>query len=441
MKRTKFHPIGLVLFILFFAFLVPLALFIRGDSLVPRRVTILGVPVETLTKEATLAYLEPYSLRLLKENIILSYPTGHILLSPYFDLGMGVDLNETVEAVFLEKKQSSFFAPIFRLWNREYDAIHRTPSLVFCRDTTLDYLEDRLRPLNQEPHDARFVMEGEGITIKEEQWGQSVDYEEVLTRFLSVLWQPAHRVVFVSFYSETPRVQSATLREMGITHRLTQFSTPLLPSSSHRTHNIQLASQAFHGLLLPPNARVSFNEQVGPRTKERGYLEAPVILYGELVDDLGGGVCQVSSTLYNALLLVGMTSRSRTPHSIPSDYVPLGQDATVAYGLIDLRMENTTPYHFLLATQVTRANLTVSVYGPNDVPRYRLVSTLLETLPYTTLSLLDPTLELGTQEIIPGRPGYVVELRRERQNEGGETSELLSISTYPPRSAILRHNP
>ena len=110
---------------------------------------------------------------------------------------------------------------------------------------------------------------------------------------------------------------------------------------------------------LNPVKRSSFNRQIGPRLRSGGYKPAPVIIDGELLPGIGGGVCQVSTTLYNAVLLAGLEVLSRSPHSIPITYVPLGRDAAVAYDYMDLTFRNNSPYGVLLSARIDENRLTI----------------------------------------------------------------------------------
>ena len=128
-------------------------------------------------------------------------------------------------------------------------------------------------------------------------------------------------------------------------------------------HNITLAAGKLNGTLVKPNGIFSFNDTVGLRTAAAGYKVAGVILDGQLADGIGGGVCQVSSTLYNAILLAGLTPTARTSHALPSAYCPPGLDATVADGQIDLQFRNQLAHSIYLLTNADEHTLTVYVLG------------------------------------------------------------------------------
>ena len=134
-------------------------------------------------------------------------------------------------------------------------------------------------------------------------------------------------------------------------------------SPGNRGHNIALAAGKLNGSLVKPNGIFSFNDTVGLRTATAGYKVAGVILDGQLADGIGGGVCQVSSTLYNAVLLAGLTPTARTSHALPSAYCPPGLDATVADGQLDLQFRDQLAHSVYLLTSADGHTLTVYILG------------------------------------------------------------------------------
>lgn len=142
---------------------------------------------------------------------------------------------------------------------------------------------------------------------------------------------------------------------------LASYHTQYTPGN--RGHNITLAAGKLNGTLVKPNDIFSFNDTVGLRTAAAGYKVAGVILDGQLANGIGGGVCQVSSTLYNAILLAGLTPTARTSHALPSAYCPPGLDATVADGQIDLQFRNQLAHSVYLLTNADGHTLTVYILG------------------------------------------------------------------------------
>lgn len=148
----------------------------------------------------------------------------------------------------------------------------------------------------------------------------------------------------------------------GITETIGSYLT-YIPGSEARASNIALAAAAINNTLVYPGKIFSFNRTVGPRNPEKGYKPAPVIVGGGMSMDAGGGVCQVSSTLYNAALRAGMEIIERHPHSIRIHYVPPGQDAAVAYNYLDLQFRNNYTTPVLIKSYVSGRRIVMSVLG------------------------------------------------------------------------------
>ncbi|MGE7666450.1 VanW family protein [Ureibacillus composti] len=139
------------------------------------------------------------------------------------------------------------------------------------------------------------------------------------------------------------------------------YTTYFDPSITGRNKNIELSSQSIHNVIVGVDDYFSFNTQVGPRTKERGYQPATEIINGEYVMGIGGGICQTSSTLFNAVDQLGMQFVERHHHSLSVGYVPKGRDATVSYGSLDFRFQNTTGVPFLIQTIYSKDSITVQI--------------------------------------------------------------------------------
>ena len=141
------------------------------------------------------------------------------------------------------------------------------------------------------------------------------------------------------------------------------YSTNYAKSSKDRKQNIKKALECFNGLIVKPGQTVSFNETTGPRTEEKGYLPAHIIVGGKYVDGVGGGVCQASTTLYNALLLADIDILSVSHHTIPASYVPLSFDAMVSGDYSDLVFQNNLSGPIYIKIKCDDTNASVEVYG------------------------------------------------------------------------------
>ena len=154
---------------------------------------------------------------------------------------------------------------------------------------------------------------------------------------------------------------------------ISSFSTSFESSSFMRANNIDICIKAINGKILNPGESFSFNEVLGERTKERGYMEAPVIIDNKVESGIGGGICQVSSTLYNAILKAGIQDIKRTHHSLPSSYVGLGLDATVDWGNIDFKFINTLDYPIYIEANTQNKNLYINIFSNSNLNKKKYI--------------------------------------------------------------------
>ena len=210
------------------------------------------------------------------------------------------------------------------------------------------------------------------------------------------------------------------------------FATSLAGRTPAQRHNAELALRRLNGATVRPGETFSFNARVGTFSRDQGYRRAPVSYDGQLIDDWGGGVCQSSTTLYNAALLAGMNIVERNHHRFAPGYVEPGRDAAVAFPSIDLRFAN--PYRFPLriATRVSGACLLVEFRAEHDLPEQpRIVSTVREVRePHTfRLGAGDAPFRVRTS----GKSGCEVVVTR---IEGNRTEEI-SHDEYPAMNRVV----
>ena len=160
-----------------------------------------------------------------------------------------------------------------------------------------------------------------------------------------------------------------------------EFSTRYSSSTEERKFNVNLASKTLDNTLVDINGEFSFNLTIGERTEKRGYKKAKIIVGGEFVDGVGGGVCQVSTTLYNAVLLAGLKIIECHPHSLPVSYVEPSFDAMVNSGWADLKFINDTHNPVIIRARADGEKLTIQIFGEPMVERYERVSVLTGEVP------------------------------------------------------------
>ena len=237
-------------------------------------------------------------------------------------------------------------------------------------------------------------------------------------------WEHGFAFVAVALLAVAAYALLASLR----TERLAAFSTSLSERSPEQLHNIQLAARRIDGAILEPGRDWSFNRTAGPYT---GYLTAPAIIAGEVRPSPGGGVCQVSSTLYNAALLAGLKIVERHAHLWPVRSVPPGRDAMVSDLNADLRLRN--PYHapLTLRARVSGESLVISLWGRGK-PRPIALQVDAQTVAPPSVTRLDSRIPVGTSRVQPGRPGCRCTVWRVI----GRKQEMISEDFYQPRDTV-----
>ena len=188
---------------------------------------------------------------------------------------------------------------------------------------------------------------------------------------------------------------------------ISSFSTDYSKSPDNRKFNIRLALKSLNNQVVKAGEEFSFNKVVGERTEERGYKKALVIFKGSYTEGVGGGVCQVSSTLYNAWLLAGLDVISVRAHTLPASYVEVSRDATVSE-VIDLKLKNSLQTDVVIKTEYDDKSITIKIEGEEREYNYSLKSEILEVVPFGE-DIIEVD-EEGEDEYYIGKDGYVSRL-------------------------------
>lgn len=228
----------------------------------------------------------------------------------------------------------------------------------FIDQVKLDELMNSLeQQLYQPPIDAAF---DENYKILEGKPGTALNRYEFQMRFINAFYDSDETALEIPAKSVLPRVDAGLLKEIS-QKRLGSYVTRYQMGNKGRAHNIVLSAQAINGKVIFPGEIFSFNEIVGERTKERGYQKAQVIVQGEFAEDIGGGICQVSSTLFNAADLQGIQIIERYTHSRSVPYVPPGRDATVSWWGPDFVFKNMYNEPIVIRARAVKGILSVEI--------------------------------------------------------------------------------
>ena len=231
-----------------------------------------------------------------------------------------------------------------------------------------------------------------------------------------------------------PTVTEETINAELFGTVLGKFATSYSTSSQNRSDNVELAASKIDGTVLMPGEEFSYNKTVGERTSANGFKSAPVFDNGETVQGMGGGVCQVSSTLYSAVLYADLPVLERQSHSLVVSYVPKGQDATVAYGSIDFKFKNDTKGPIKISAKTAGKRIEITIWGakPEKEKKVEIVNSVTSTISPTVQETEDSSLPAGSTKIVSsGKTGYVVStVRKVYENGTLVKSENMPTSRY-----------
>ncbi|EDL65940.1 VanW family protein [Bacillus sp. SG-1] len=224
-------------------------------------------------------------------------------------------------------------------------------------------ISDLNQHLSRQPINAKLDDNNQIIS---EHNGKIVDKEKFKSLFYSAFYKNKPVTLDIPFKTVYPKVDSELLEKINrkrISHYVTYFNS----RNKDRVHNIKLASQAINNYVVFPGETFSFNRVVGKRTVSKGYLPAPVIVKGELSEGVGGGICQVSSTLFNAVDRAGVKIMERYSHSRRVPYVPPKRDATVSWYGPDFTFKNQHNQPLLIRSRVVGGQMIIMVFSSEDI--------------------------------------------------------------------------
>ena len=242
-------------------------------------------------------------------------------------------------------------------------------------------IDEIISSVENEPVDSTITFDPSNknlFKITESISGKRVDkqalYNEINEQFL----MGDNIDVTLSYIEEIPTITKEYNQEL--TQKISSFTTNVADSTGGRKHNVKLALSQFDGMIIEPHQMVSFNDVIGSQSTDNGYKNATIIYNGEFTDGIGGGICQASTTLYNALLLGGVEINEVHRHTLPVRYVPLALDAMVAEYTSDLKFTNTSNYPIYIHTYSDSNSVSVELYSHPLEYKYKTRSETIDTI-------------------------------------------------------------
>ncbi len=306
-----------------------------------------------------------------------------------------------------------------------------------ARDLTAQQLHDRLHgEMKNASYDAA------SGSIVPEQFGADFDVAAAQTALDGAA---PGETVSVPAVIEEPEVTASDLKMLLFRDVLGEARTHV-SGSAGRIGNVKLSAKLINGIVLNSGDTFSYNDSVGKRTEARGFKPAPAYVKGETVDEVGGGICQTSSTLYLACLLSNMEITERYAHRYVPAYIDWGMDATVSWGGPDYKFTNNTLYPVKIVTEYSKGYLTIKLLGTNiDGIRVKMTNEVLSKTPWETVYQEDSTMTPGSPDVVKVTPytGYKVKTYQTIYDKNGSVidSHFEAASDYKVRNKVVLQAP
>lgn len=337
------------------------------DKKIHKNITIESISVGKLTKEEAVNMLKKtYPL----DNFNINYNNESWTIKPE-DIELSFHIEERVDEALNYTRSKSIWNNIKRKGKLNINKPYNIKIKATYNEVKLSkQLEKIYEKVNVEAVDATFYVEPSGeIKRSESKEGRDVDISKLKDDIYNMINKKKIKDINLPVLTLYPK--TSTKQVKSINSILGQFSTSFNDSTS-RGSNIHVAGESTSDVLLMPGETFSYNKKTGARNWVNGYQSAPIIVGGKVVNGEGGGVCQVSTTIYNAALLSGLTIDEVHNHSLPSRYAPRGRDATVSYGYTDLKFTNPYTHPVYIKNIVGNGAITSKIYGCN-LDRERIV--------------------------------------------------------------------
>lgn len=329
-----------------------------NNKKIHKNITIENISVGKLTKEEAVNILEKtYPL----DNFNITYNNESWTIKPE-DIELSFHIEERVDEALNYTRSKSIWNNIKRKGKLNINKPYNIKIKATYNEVKLSkQLEKIYEKVNVEAVDATFYVEPSGeIKRSESKEGRDVDISKLKDDIYNMINKKKIKDINLPVLTLYPK--TSTKQVKSINSILGQFSTSFNDSTS-RGSNIHVAGESTSDVLLMPGETFSYNKKTGARNWVNGYQSAPIIVGGRVVNGEGGGVCQVSTTIYNAALLSGLTIDEVHNHSLPSRYAPRGRDATVSYGYTDLKFTNPYTHPVYIKNIVGNGAITSKIYG------------------------------------------------------------------------------
>ncbi|MBP2652143.1 MAG: VanW family protein [Firmicutes bacterium] len=400
-------------------------------------ITLEGAPIGGKTHEELVQLLKTWQQERRNHKVEMVYGEKKFRLDAS-EIDYDLDVEATVVEVWNFGRYGSLAERLSSIWTANHKGYNVFVHTSYDEAKLAGVVEKWRQLIDRLPRNATLSL-FDGVVVPDEE-GRRLEIETVKKSVVEALGG-TDAVLLLPVTPLYPQLTKGELEAAGLKLILAQFTTYFDSTNVNRSANVALAANKINGYIIYPGQIFSFNEIVGPREKQFGFMEALEIVDGEMVPGIGGGVCQVSSTLYNAVLLANLAIVERTNHSKPLGYVGLGRDATVYYDTLDFKFVNNTVSPIMVVAEVRGDALAVAVIGEKAMTeQIKILSVDRRVIMPTVVTIPDAAFAVGESKVEKtGTPGYEITTIRVSYVDGAEVNrEVVAKDSYSPDDTVIR---
>lgn len=415
-------------------------------AVVPEGVYVGGQDLGGMETDEAKKAIEAYVSQMAGQTVTLNVG-GNPVETTANQLGFHWENTDVVEDTVEEYQSGDIITRYLRQKDLEKDPVDVELDLKIDGAAVENFVNTQCAPFVREAVDASIVRENGQFVVTPSQDGLAVDMSATAAKLNEALGNGLEEPVLVDAVVVESKPEKTTEMLSSIQDVLGTFSTDFSSSSASRVKNLQVGSGKINGAVLMPGETLSGYEYMHPFTKANGYAAAGAYENGQLVDSIGGGVCQIATTLYNASLLAEMEITQRQNHSMTVSYVSPSSDAAIAGTYKDIKITNPYDTPIYIEAGTSGRTLTFTIYGKETRPSNRTVKYVSETLSVTDpgepITNVDPSLQPGARvRVQSGHKGMKSRLWKYVYIDGVETEKtILHTDTYNASKAIYRVGP
>lgn len=410
------------------------------DKVYPN-VEVYGVNIGGLSKEEAKNKLNDNLQELIMDKKLLVTDGNKTIELNYSELKPEYKIDEIVDNALNYGKDKNLFQKNSLIEGNKITELDA--QITYDENQLLAFEEKVKESFNVAPKNAEVTVNSGKVSIKDEVIGKSIDENELHKKLLENINGNVdeEKTIEIVLKDTQPKIKAEDLKK--ITGKISEYSSSYVNTGDGRVKNMQIAAETVSGTIIMPGEEFSYNELIGDTTPDKGYEKANTYVGDEIVPDYGGGICQVSTTLYRAVMRANIRSTERMNHSMIVSYSEPGLDATVANGYIDYKFVNTYDFPIYIQGYVNGGVVNFSIYGNVEAmgnKTYELISVVNEKIAPEVVYKEDNTLEEGKEVVKSyGMTGYKATAYQVTYENGVEVNrELISNDTYLKTDTIVR---